>query len=999
MAAQRKGLRKRVHKVRNQARAARAMANLAKDDPQILVDLGKGLLAKRGLIADPNATSPDMLPTGATDGAARTAPVALREFARTTSADVETSAAPDAVLAAALDVARWPDWFTMHNDWSVEPPATIEVGVTFSEHIKIMGIPAELNWTVVEVGATSLRMNGTGRVGVHMSLFVDVRSTPTGSHVWIDLGLDGDSVRGPMGATVQRAVQGVLTESAEALAATLDGAPRRGANTPILHERTGTMLDPRTPVIVGAGQFVQREPSAPFEDPVSLSVRALRAAAQDSTVPELLARADAVYAVASASWTYGDQAALVAQQVGAKPKETVVSAPFGGDGAQLTINAAAQAIATGAAEIVLVTGAEAGASLSVATKQDITPDWPQQPDGTAPTRTLGLDKEANNDAEAAANLGTPILMYALLESAVRAKAGEDAETHQKRITELWSRFSAVAADNPYAWLRQNFSGEELANPTTANRMISSPYPKLLCANLTVDLATGLILCSAAAAQAAGVPQDKWVFVHAGASAHDEWFVSERADLASSPAIHAIGAAASRHAGVQVSDIAHVDLYSCFPAAVQIAATELGLPIDDPQRPLTVTGGLTFAGGPGNNYGAHAVATLVGRLRADPDAFGLSTSLGWFVTKHAIGIYSARPPVRPYANLHPVVDLPAGRRALADYTGPGVVEAYTLPYGRDGQPDSAILSVITPDGARALVRTKDPQLIELIATSDPLRRKIIITGPGAFELGANRRAKLPPPPEAPVLVERRGEITVITLNRPEVRNAIDRRTALLLERAIDGFEADSDATVAILTGAGGYFCAGADLKAAARGDGYPFSEHRGLLGLPGKPAIKPVIAAVEGPALAGGCELALAADMIVASSDSIFGIPEVKRGLVAAAGGVLRLAQRLPRAVALELALTGDPMTAQRMADLGLINAVVEPGQALAAALELAGRIAVNAPLSVAISKRIVDESPDWTVDGAYDRQTELATPILTSADATEGVRAFAEHRAPKWAGR
>ena len=156
-----------------------------------------------------------------------------------------------------------------------------------------------------------------------------------------------------------------------------------------------------------------------------------------------------------------------------------------------------------------------------------------------------------------------------------------------------------------------------------------------------------------------VPQDRWVFVHAGAAGHDEWFVSERADLAASPAIRTIGSAALAHAGVGIDDIAHVDLYSCFPAAVQIAAAELGLPVDDPKRPFTVTGGLTFAGGPGNNYGAHAVATLVGRLRADPDGYGLSTSLGWFVTKHALGIYSARPPTRPYVQPAPGDRVPAG----------------------------------------------------------------------------------------------------------------------------------------------------------------------------------------------------------------------------------------------------------------------------------------------------------------------------------------------------
>ena len=173
-------------------------------------------------------------------------------------------------------------------------------------------------------------------------------------------------------------------------------------------------------------------------------------------------------------------------------------------------------------------------------------------------------------------------------------------------------------------------------------MVSTPYTKLLCANLQVDQASGLILMSVAAAEAAGVPQDKWVFLHAGAAAYDEWFVSERGDLAASPAIRTIGQAALEHAGIGIEDVGHVDLYSCFPVAVQVAADELGLDIE---RQLSVTGGLTFSGGPGNNYGGHAVAALVKRLREDPTAYGLSTSLGWYITKHALGIYSAHPPRR------------------------------------------------------------------------------------------------------------------------------------------------------------------------------------------------------------------------------------------------------------------------------------------------------------------------------------------------------------------
>jgi len=994
-APRKKGLKRRVRKVRRQVNMAKQMAKLAADDPRIVRDLAKGFVASKR-----PQKSTQTPPASPRPVVTRTPPEALARFDRSATADFETTAAPADAMAVAADVAAWPGWFTLHSAWIDQPPAVLEAGATFGQQIKIMGIPVEVHWTVAEVSDTAARLDAAGRMGIAMSLFVEAHPVGSGSHVYVDIGMSGDPLRGPMGASAVRAVQEALESSAAKLADRVGGsATSRPARKPVLHERTGRTLDPSWPVIVGVGQFVQRQldADAPLLDPVAMSTRALRAAEEDASSASLLARADAVYAVASASWSYRDQAALVADAVGASPRETVVSARFGGDGGQLMINAACQSIADGEVDIVLVTGAESGATLAAAQKQGRTPDWPTQPAGVAPTRVLGSDREANNAAEAAVSLGAPVFMYGLIESAVRAKAGTTPTQHRQTITELWSRFSDVAAKNPYAWQPESFTADELATVSDDNRMITTPYSKLLCANLQVDMASALIICSVAAASAAGIPQDKWVFVHAGASAHDEWFVSERADFASSPAIRTIGAAALAHSNVGIEDVTHVDLYACFPSAVQIAARELGLPLDDAARPLTTTGGLTFGGGPGNNYGGHGVATLVGALREDADAYGLATSLGWYVTKHAIGIFSARPPEQAFANLHPSVDYPPARPALTGYTGEAVLEAYTLPYGRDGQPESAILAAVTPAGARVLVRTEQPDVIATLRDEDALHRALTITAPNSVTLSGTDRVAVPEPPPSPVLVERRGPVTVITLNRPHVRNAIDRATALLLERAFDAFEADPDARVAVLTGAGGAFSSGMDLKAAARGE-FPLSERRGPLGVAGKPPTKPFIAAVEGPALAGGCELALSADLIVASRESQFGIPEPKRGLVAAAGGVLRLAQRLPRAIALELALTGDPMPAARMAELGLINTVVEPGTAVEAAIELAHRIAVNAPMSVAISKRIVDESPDWSTEDAFDKQSELATPAITSDDAREGVLAFAEHREPRWTG-
>ncbi|MFJ2830690.1 crotonase/enoyl-CoA hydratase family protein [Streptomyces sp. NPDC087263] len=241
-------------------------------------------------------------------------------------------------------------------------------------------------------------------------------------------------------------------------------------------------------------------------------------------------------------------------------------------------------------------------------------------------------------------------------------------------------------------------------------------------------------------------------------------------------------------------------------------------------------------------------------------------------------------------------------------------------------------------------------------------------------------------------------TVITINRPEARNAINRAVAEGVAAALDELDRRDDQVVGVITGAGGSFCSGMDLKAFLAGED-PSIEGRGLAGMTEAPPRKPMIAAVEGYALAGGCEIMLACDMVVAAHDARFGIPEVKRGLVAAAGGLLRLPQRIPSAVALELALTGDFLDAQRAHTYGLVNRVTEKGDALEGALALARAIAANGPLAVRVTKQIMAEAPNWPADRAWERMREITRPVFASEDAKEGPRAFAEKRAPRWTGR
>src|SRR3954453_9366357 len=250
----------------------------------------------------------------------------------------------------------------------------------------------------------------------------------------------------------------------------------------------------------------------------------------------------------------------------------------------------------------------------------------------------------------------------------------------------------------------------------------------------------------------------------------------------------------------------------------------------------------------------------------------------------------------------------------------------------------------------------------------------------------------------VLSEAAAGVLTITLNRPTTRNAVNRKLAEGVAAALERLDADDDLRIGVITGAGGSFCSGMDLKAFAAGE-RPIVPGRGFAGLAQRASRKPLIAAVEGYALAGGFEVALACDLIVAARDARFGIPEVKRGLVAAAGGLIRLPRRIPYHLAMELALTGDPVGAERAAEMGIVNRLAEPGGALDAARELAAGIVRNAPLALEASKAILQRAAEGTEEQAWAKQGEISGPVFGSEDAQEGARAFAEKRDPVWRSR
>jgi acetyl-CoA C-acetyltransferase len=479
------------------------------------------------------------------------------------------------------------------------------------------------------------------------------------------------------------------------------------------------LFDPRTPVIVGAGQVSQRpDDPAQAREPIDLLADAARAADADaSSARSVLAALDTIAVVDMVSWKYPDAGALLGHRLGVEPRTTITTT-VGGNSPQLLVNAVAATIANGEARAVLVGGAEAVYTRWRARREPKTwLDWTRADDAPC-AHVLGDPRSGTNDYEMAHTAVAPTHIYPLLETAVRASSGRDVDDHQQHVSDLWATFAAVSAGNPHAWSRVAYSAEEICTPSPDNRVVTFPYLKRMCANIDVDQGAVLLLCSYEAAQELGVPDERLVFPLAGADVHDHFFFSERESLAASPGIAAAGRALTQAAAVGIDDVARFDLYSCFPSAVEIALQALGLagPAGGDPRPLTVTGGLAFAGGPANNYPTHAIAAMVDACRRDPGSVGMVSALGWYVTKHSMGLYSTTPPARGFARVDAArtqaeVDALPRRQTAGAYTGPGARAGTAGVVVRDGTPALAILSTLTPDGRRALANTRDAAVMQ------------------------------------------------------------------------------------------------------------------------------------------------------------------------------------------------------------------------------------------------------------------------------------------------
>ena len=484
-----------------------------------------------------------------------------------------------------------------------------------------------------------------------------------------------------------------------------------------------------TPVLVGVGQVLQRlEDPREAAEPLEMMVEALESAGADSGAPGLLQRADSIYVLRGA-WRYGDPGREIARRLGAVPRESV-GTPYGGNFSQACVIDAAREIQAGRRGVALIAGAENGRSAGQAQRRGLALRQTDAPG--APDRKLAEDKPIFHEAELARGMNSASDVFAVIESAIRFARGETLEGHASRVAELWAGFSRVASGNPHAWIRRPCSAREIGQASPDNPMISFPYTRLMNANARVDMGAGLLLCSLEIARSAGVSDEKLVFLHAATEANDSGFLSTRMDFHRSPAVRIAGARALELAGWAVEEIDHFDLYSCFPSSVQVAATELGIPEG---RPLTVTGGLTFGGGPLNSYGLHAIARMAEVLRESRGSVGLVHGNGGWLAKHAIGIYSSEPPAKGfrYENLQPLADAFPGREALVDWEGPGTVEAYTVAH-RDGTPRLAHAACLTDDGRRTWGTVDDPSVLQAMMREEFCGRRGRLDGRGRLSLG-------------------------------------------------------------------------------------------------------------------------------------------------------------------------------------------------------------------------------------------------------------------------
>ncbi|MBL4826398.1 MAG: enoyl-CoA hydratase/isomerase family protein, partial [Spongiibacteraceae bacterium] len=615
----------------------------------------------------------------------------------------------------------------------------------------------------------------------------------------------------------------------------------------------------------------------------------------------------------------------------------------------------------------------------------------------------------------ALGISSPTQMYPLYESAFSAQEQQTPAQSIKNSANLWQHYSEVAASNEYAWMSQKHSAKQIADAEQGNRFICWPYRKLMVANPSVNQAAAIIVVSLAKARAAGIADKNTIHIWGGAAAAEADNYLYRDQYTRSHAQEACLDKAVEMVGGDAKVFSKLELYSCFPVVPKMALKHLGLSSDT--HSPTVAGGLTFFGGPLNNYMSHGLCAMVKQLRENSQHLGLLYAQGGFVTKHHTLVLSKKPAPQVLEQQYCVqqrADQAQGPvpEVLEHYEGAASIETYTVLYGRDGTPYQGVVILRTAQGQRTMARVLELDDVSFSLLINEAQSAVGTQGSvhsDAFgkPVWRSSASLIKPLKREYVSVEREGHLSIITINRPKVMNCLHPAANAQLAEVFDEFQRDDDQWVAILTGAGERaFCTGNDLryfsKAMARGEAIetPLSGYGGLTAR--FDLNKPVIAAVNGAAMGGGFEIALACDLIIAAETAEFSLPEPKVGLAALAGGLIRLPRQIGLKRAMGMILSARKVNALEGQSLGFVNDVCKPEQLLACARAWADQILKCSPMAVRASKEIVRRTLDEpTEEQAYQQQMQYQATrtLLKSADLREGPKAFAEKREPVWRGK
>jgi len=489
-------------------------------------------------------------------------------------------------------------------------------------------------------------------------------------------------------------------------------------------------------VISGVAQLTNRLTSlARSVSPMDLMTQVGAEALEDTGAPDAESLVDAIVVVPVPMWTPADPAAHIAAALHISPAEHWVTAT-GGEAAVSALNWAAHRIGAGELGGVLLIGANTMRTVELAGRQGSVPPWVVE--GPPGIPVLGLERAGHSTLEAAAGLDRPARMYPLIENALRGAHHLSIPEHRRVLGALFSPFTEVAHRNPHAWFPTVFSARELAEPTPENRMIAFPYTKRLNAVLATDQAAAVLVTDRAAAVRRGADPDRLVSWWGGAHDHEQaWYVSSRPDLAASPSMASAHHRTLGMAGVSVDDLAYLDLYSCFPVAVEVACDVLGLDLHD-ARGLTVTGGLPYAGGPGSAYTLHSLARMVDILRSEPEQLGLVTGNGWYLSKHSSVVLGGRPRPRHLPGAPGPSTVVRELRSVEDRSGPARILSYTVVHDRSGQPKVCIAVLELGDGVRTVARLEaTPAVLSELETTELVgcAADVVATGvaPARFEL--------------------------------------------------------------------------------------------------------------------------------------------------------------------------------------------------------------------------------------------------------------------------